>query len=116
MRYKDPIIKPNVDPDTDQTAIKRAKGISRHIVKKMKHDVYREAFEEKKITHVDMTIIHSKQHTLQTTTFKKRALSAWEDKRCWLNENESLPYGHVDCPVPMPKRRRIELPALGDVE
>ena len=101
--------------DTD-TSIKRAKGISKHIVKNIKHDMYREAFEEKKTTRVQMTIIHSSQHTLQTKTFNKRALSAWEDKRVWLNENESLPHGHVDSPVPMPKRRRLVVPESGDVE
>ena len=100
--------------DTD-TSIKRAKGISRHIVRDMKHKTYREAFEEKKTTHVQMTILRSKQHTIKTTTFNKRALSAWEDKRCWLTENESLPHGHVDSPVPMPKRRRVMLPVSGDV-
>jgi hypothetical protein len=105
MKYKD-----------SNTAIKRAKGISRHIVKNMKHDLYKEAFEEKKTTRVQMTILRSKQHTIQTTTFNKRALSAFEDKRCWLTENESLPHGHVDSPVPMPKRRRVMMPESGDVE
>ena len=62
-----------------------------------------------------MTILHSKQHTIQTTTFKKRALSACEDKRCWLSENESLPHEHVDSPVPIPKRRHLMLLARGDV-
>jgi len=100
--------------DTD-TSIKRAKGISKHIVKRMKHDTYREAFEEQKTTRVQMTILRSTQHTIQTTTFNKRALSAWEDKRVWVNENESLPHGHVDSPVPMPKRRRVLLPVPGDV-
>ena len=97
-------------------SIKRAKGISRHIVKNsMAHDMYREAFEDKKTTYVQMTILRSKQHTIQTTTFNKRALSAWEDKRCWESANESLPHGHVDSSVPMPKRRRVVLPELGDV-
>ena len=100
--------------DTD-TSIKRAKGISRHIVKSMKHETYKEAFEEKKTTHVQMTILRSKQHTIKTTTFRKRALSAWEDKRCWVSANESLPHGHVDSPVPMPKRRRVIVPVSGDV-
>jgi len=100
--------------DSD-ASIKRAKGISKHVVHNMKHDIYREAFEEKKTTHVQMTIIRSKQHTLQTTTFRKRALSAWEDKRCWLSENNSLPHGHVDSPVPLLKRLRVELPVRGDV-
>ena len=100
--------------DTD-TSIKRAKGISKHAVKNMKHSLYREAFEEQKTTRVQMTILRSKQHTIQTTTFNKRALSSWEDKRVWLNENESLPHGHVDSPVPNPKRRRVAVPATGDV-
>ncbi len=100
--------------DTDKS-IKRAKGISKHVVNNMRHSTYREAFEEKKTTRVQMTILRSRQHTIQTTTFNKRALSAWEDKRVWLCENESLPHGHVDSPVPMPKRRRVELPARGDV-
>ena len=81
----------------------------------MKHDIYTEAFKEKKITRVQMTILRSKQHTIQTTTFNKRALSAWEDKRAWVSENESLPHGHVDSPVPMPKRRRVMVPESGDV-
>ena len=99
------------------TCIKRAKGISKHIVKNnIRHDTYREAFEEKKTTHVQMTILRSKNHTIQTTTFNKRALSAWDDKRCWVSENESFPHGHVDSPMPMAKRRRIVLPVSGDVE
>ncbi|MEO1519077.1 MAG: hypothetical protein AAFV95_29015, partial [Bacteroidota bacterium] len=97
------------------TSIKRAKGISKRIVKNMRHDMFREAFEEQKTTRVQMTILQSKQHTIQTTTINKRALSAWEDKRCWLTENESLPHGHVDSPVPMPKRRRVIVPVRGDV-
>lgn len=101
--------------DTD-TSIKRAKGISKSIVRKLPHNDYLAAFEEQKTTHVKMTILRSKQHTIQTTTFKKRALSAFDDKRCWLNENESLPHGHVDSPVPMRKRPRIEMPESGDVE
>ena len=101
--------------DTD-TSIKRAKGISKHIVKSMRHNLYREAFEEQKTTRVQMTILRSQQHTIQTTTFNKRALSAWEDKRLWLSDNESLPHGHVDSPVPMLKRRRVLLPESGDVD
>ena len=104
MKYKD-----------TNTAIKRAKGISKHIIKKMKHENFKEAFEEKKTTRVQMTILQSKRHMIRTTTFNKRALSAFEDKRCWVNENESLPHGHVDSPVPLPKRRRLMVPESGDV-
>ena len=104
MQYKD-----------SDTNIKRAKGITKSIVRNLKHTAFKEAYEQKKETQVQMTILRSKQHTIQTTTFRKRALSAWEDKRVWLNENESLPHGHVDSPVPAPKRRRVDLPVSGDV-
>ena len=97
------------------TSIKRAKGISKHIVSKMKHDIFREAFEEKKTTHVQMTILQSKQHTIRTTRFQKRALSAFEDKRCWLSANESLPHGNTNTPVSLPKRRRVMMQESGDV-
>ena len=96
-------------------SIKRAKGISRHVVRDMTHKDYRDAYNEKKETQVNMTILRSRQHTINTVTFRKRALCAWEDKRCWLSENESLPHGHVDSPVPKPKRARVMVPVSGDV-
>ena len=99
------------------TSIRRAKGISKAIVRNtLKHNMYKEAFEEQKTTCVQMITLRSTQHTIQTKTFNKRALCAFEDKRCWLSENESLPHGHVDSPVSMPKRRRVEVPVSGDVE
>ena len=97
-------------------AVKRAKGISRHIINNMRHERFVEAFEEKTTTFVQMTILRSKRHTIQTTAINKRALSAWEDKRVWVSENVSLPHGHKDSPVPLPKRRRVALPESGDVE
>ena len=54
---------------------------------------YTGAFDEQKTSRVQMTIIRSKQHTVQTITFNKRAL------RAWMNENEPLPHGHVDSPM-----------------
>ena len=95
--------------------IKRAKGISKSLVTKMKHKVYKSTYKNKKLTRVDMTIIRSKCHQVSTTTFTKRALSAWEDKRCWLSRNKSLPHGHPDTQVPPPKRRKLNLPPSGNV-
>ena len=97
------------------SSIKRAKGISRSIVSNMTHQDYHDAFEHKKETLVNMTILRSKQHTINTVTFRKRALSAWEDKRAWLSANKSLPHGHVDSPVPPRKRCRVAVPPSGDV-
>ena len=100
--------------DSDKE-IKRSKGISKSIVRNMKHKLYRTTYRRKKLTRVDMTILKSKCHTVTTTTFTKRALSAWEDKRCWLTRNKSLPHGHPETDVPPPKRPRLSLPPSGDV-
>ena len=96
-------------------SIKRAKGISKCIVTKMKHKMYRKVLKHHMLTNVDMTIIKSKHHQVTTSTFRKRALSAWEDKRCWLSLNHSLPHGHPDTCIPPPKRRKLSLPPSGDV-
>ena len=106
MKYKD-----------NDDSIKRAKGISRCIVKDMKHKAYREALDATACnSHVTMTILKSSLHSVQTFTFRKRGLSSWEDKRCWLDSNYSLPHGHYNTGVPPPKRPRIQVPPTGDVE
>ena len=88
--------------DTVNHSIKRAKGIQRAAVKKL--------------TIEDMTIITSKNHIVCTKSFRKRGLSLWEDKRCWLDKNLSLPYGHYSLGLPPPSKRRRCLPVTGDVE
>ena len=95
--------------------IKRAKGISKCIVKNMKHELYRKIFKHQQISSVNMTILKSKAHEVKTTTFAKRGLTAWEDKRCWMSQNISLPHGHPDTQVPSPKRRKLSLPPSGNV-
>ena len=95
--------------------IKRAKGVSKCIVRNMKHELYQKIFQHQRISSVNMTILKSKAHEIKTTTFAKRGLSAWEDKRCWMSANISLPHGHPDTQVPPPKRRKLSLPPSGDV-
>ena len=63
-----------------------------------------------------MTILRSKQHTIRTTTFRKRALNIWEEKRCWINKNESIPHGHFKSPILPPKVKSVFVPPSGDVE
>ena len=96
-------------------SIKRAKGISKSIVRNMKHKLYRKVFKHQRISSVNMTILKSKTHEVKTTTFAKRGLSAWEDKRCWMSSNMSLPHGHPDTQVPPLKKRKLSLPPSGDV-
>ena len=95
--------------------IKRAKGITKSCIKNIRHETYKSVYHSAKETYVNMTILKSSEHTVHTVTFRKRALSCFDDKRCWLSCNASLPHGHFHSPVPPPKRRRVMLPARGDV-
>ncbi len=95
--------------------IKRAKGISKSIIRNIRHETYRNVYKDSKENYVNMTILKSQKHSIHTITFRKRALSCFDDKRVWISHNFSLPYGHKDSPAPYPKRRRICLPERGDV-
>ena len=98
-----------------EAGIKRAKGISRHLVASTSHDTYREAFLSQQETNYDMTILRSTLHTIQTVTFRKRGLSTWEDKRCWLDANSSVPHGSCLSGLPAKRRRVFPVPCSGDV-
>lgn len=98
-----------------EQSIKRAKGIARHLVSSTSHKAYRDAFLQQSETRYQITAIRSRLHTVETITFRKRGLSAWEDKRCWLDDNSSVPHGSYLSGLP-PKRRRVfPVPISGDV-
>ena len=99
----------------DDDEIKRAKGIGRAVVRNLRHADYQQAYHQTHESTVQMTILKSSEHTIRTHTFRKRALSVWEDKRCWLSANESLPHGHVDSPVVYLGQKRRRPPSAGDV-
>ena len=100
----------------EESGIKRAKGISYKLVRNTSHEKYREAFLNQNENTYEMTILRSELHTVRTVTFKKRGLSAWEDKRCWLDPNSSVPHGSYLSGLP-PKRRRVfPTPYSGDVD
>ena len=97
-------------------SINRGKGLSKSVVAAYLPSDYLSAYEEAKEIWCSMTILRSRCHTIQTVTLNKRGLSCWEDKRCWLSPNESVPYGHYSSGVPQAKRRRLEMPQYGDVD
>ena len=105
----------SMKPKDSSDSIKRAKGISKSIVVNMKHRVDKKAFKNKCVKFVNMTILKSKTHEVKTRTFRKRALSLWEDKRCWIGHNISLPHGHPDTNISLTKRIKLTLPHSGDV-
>ena len=104
-----------VDETEDQLGgVRRAKGIAKHLVRKFPHAEYRRAYDSKCETYVQMTILRSRLHSVNTITFSKRGLSAWDDKRCWLDANTSVPHGSSCSSIPPVKRRRVALPPSGD--
>ena len=105
----------SMEPKDSSDSIKRARGISKSIVVNMKHWVYKIAYINKNMTFVNMTILKSKTHEVKTHAFRKRALSAWEDKRCWIGHHISLPHGHPDTNISLTKRIKLTLPHSGDV-
>ena len=79
----------------DNDNIKRAKGISKVVVKKdLKHDNYKTVVfsETQKVS--SMTLIRSHKHELFCETIQKTGLSAFDDKRYLIDACRSYPYGH----------------------
>ena len=100
----------------ENDSIKRAKGIARSVVKNnLRHIDYQKAFHETQESTVEMTILKSKRHIVQTHSFQKRGLSIFDDKRIWLSKNKSLPHGHVDSPVVYSGPKFLRPPPAGDV-
>ncbi len=80
---------------SDKKEKKRAKGVRRFtLVKEIRHHHYREAYENQVIMTHEQKRIGSKLHQNFTINYFKKTLSFWEDKRAWVGNNSSLPYGN----------------------
>ena len=55
---------------------------------------YKNIYESNSTLSIDQTRFVSKQHQMYTTTVKKKALQCTDDKRHWINGNNSVAYGH----------------------
>ena len=89
----------------DNTHSHKAKGVLRRT--EMPHAHYREIYNSfapnaddedapssPKRRRYDQRRIASVNHVLYTTSYSKLALSINDDKRAWISQNSSLPYGH----------------------
>ena len=77
------------------TAEKRAKGIKKHIVKRLQHKNFRETLlNHDKDKVVSYYTIRSNKHTLYTKREQKRSLSSIDDKRYFISKTKSLAYFH----------------------
>ena len=89
----------------DQESSHKAKGIKKntHLTHQQYIDVYN-SFDPTTTTTlehaspsyvtVEQRNIVSRTHQLQTIAYTKRALSVMDDKRAWVRQNMSVPYGH----------------------
>jgi hypothetical protein len=81
---------------------RKAKGVMHRT--RLEHQQYREIYESfrpdeadappSKRVKVDQRSIRSENHQLVTLRYSKVALSINDDKRQWIGQNRSLPYGH----------------------
>ena len=79
------------------SAIKRAKGISKHVVEKdLTHEHYKNCLFKEQHYFYTMTYIQSKLHKLHTVDLHKKSLSPCDTKRYQLDAICSLPYGHYN--------------------
>ena len=87
---------------------KRAKGVRRATVRgAITHHDYVEVYKKELLQRNDQIRFASTLHEMHTLNYNKISLSIYEDKRCWINCNESLPYGHYTLNQSKPKRLEI---------
>ena len=99
----------------DKTSIKRLKGIPKAVVRNFTHEDYKQAYDNDNESVEQFTLIQSHRHKVETVNKRKRGRSFFEDKRCWLGKNFSLPYGHYALNLPPPSKRTRTLPISGDI-
>ena len=76
-------------------AEKKAKGIPKLKVKKdLDMDDYEATLHEHIPKNVNFNAIRSKNHQIYSINQSKVGLTSYDNKRHWLNDTESLPYGH----------------------
>lgn len=78
----------------DSGSKKRAKGVRRATVREMRHSEYVDAYQNQVVLYKNQRRIASNKHHVSTIEYNKISLSFYEDKRYWLDINESLPFGH----------------------
>lgn len=76
--------------------VKKAKGVRRVTLKNEVNysDYYKTFARLNKGLCKEQSRISSKNHKISTIYYCKNTLSIWEDKRAWINENQSLPFGN----------------------
>ena len=81
----------------DSEEVKKAKGLNKNVVKKIRHKEYIEVLFNKKMIRHKIKRIQSKLHRIGTYDVCKISLSCFDDKRYILDDGiNSLAYFHKD--------------------
>ena len=73
---------------------KRAKGVKKAVVSKnVRHENYLRAYYDYEKTKVDYLTFRSKRHDVNTIFESKNAVSLFDNKRWWVDKNQSIPFG-----------------------
>ena len=79
---------------------KKAKGVPKNKVKRdLDMKDYQNALHERITTDVNFNAIRSKNHQLYSINTTKVGLTSYDNKRYWINDVESLPFGHYSIKV-----------------
>lgn len=76
--------------------VKKAKGVKKYVVEKfITHKDFRDCLISKNPVYRKQNLFRTKKHNIFTVEQNKKALSAYDDKRCILeNSNNTLAWGH----------------------
>jgi hypothetical protein len=99
----------------DDEEKKRAKGVRRStLMTEISHSDYRQAYTNQVTFAHSQRRIGSRRHQIYNMTYRKKSLSFFEDKRAWLEQNYSLPYGNhlLNGQVKPERKRAAVLPEI----
>ena len=71
-----------------------AKGVGRTVKKTFSHEDYRDRFFNQTELRKTIRRMQSNKHIIYNISQDKIALSFFENKRAWVDDNHSFPYGH----------------------
>ena len=99
---------------TSDGSKKTAKGVQRCVREKFTHEDYVLVWRMQSEVARSVRRFQSKNHEIFTIEQQKWALSATDTKRAWVDDNNSLPYGHhsLEAVEPPVKKARLELPKI----
>ena len=78
----------------DGGGTQKAKGVGKRVTKTLTHEDYKQRLLTRTELTRTITRMQSTKHHIYNIEQAKIALSFYDNKRNWVNDNDSLPYGH----------------------